>query len=366
MKLKFSKATILSSLYWYRGVTNSSPTASPRIYTMSGQLIGNGIGISEATRVVGWYRVDFFAPVKLEANTEYLIGFHFLNGAPIGSGNTPTPTVFQISEGLSLTYNSMYSGTTDIMPTTVNNNVLLSIGFDYITYSNKFLISSEDQYYSYESMSSKSLVAPMTSNTSTNGQSSASSIASTNFDSWKAFDGLVNTQGWSTSVSLPQWIQYKFNEPVLIDRYSLSSSTQTTAPVDWMLQGSNDGSSWTDLDIRQNEVSWSDATTKIFSFTNEKSFIFFRVYIIRNNGATNTALSEVQFYSKEINTLVSLDYSENNFLSHGIEKSSLINLYSDTHKRKAIVQDNSQLGAGKVFKQKIDTSKTPIKKASIT
>lgn len=289
-----------------------------------------------------------------------------MNGAPIGSGNTPTPTVFQISEGLSLTYNSMYSGTTDIMPTTVNNNVLLSIGFDYITYSNKFLISSEDQYYSYESMSSKSLVAPMTSNTSTNGQSSASSIASTNFDSWKAFDGLVNTQGWSTSVSLPQWIQYKFNEPVLIDRYSLSSSTQTTAPVDWMLQGSNDGSSWTDLDIRQNEVSWSDATTKIFSFTNEKSFIFFRVYIIRNNGATNTALSEVQFYSKEINTLVSLDYSENNFLSHGIEKSSLINLYSDTHKRKAIVQDNSQLGAGKVFKQKIDTSKTPIKKASIT
>lgn len=261
MKLKFSKAVLLSSLYWYRGTTNTSPTVTPRVYNVNGQLIGSGIGLSEATRVVGWYRVDFSAPVKLEANAEYLIGFHFLNGVPIGSGNTPTPTVFQISEGLSLTYNSMYSGTTDIMPTTVNNNVLLSIGFDYITYSNKFLISSEDKYYSLFAKESVNQIPKMTTNNLPSGEVLSSSTYATASE-WKVFDRDLTTFWQTNSIISNQWLRYKFVSPINITSYTMTNDSITLAPKNFKLQGSNDDQTYIDLDIRTNITDWIAGSKK--------------------------------------------------------------------------------------------------------
>lgn len=62
----------------------------------------------------------------------------------------------------------------------------------------------------------------------------------------------------------------------------------------------------------------------------------------------------------------SVDNSETSFLEHGMEKGVIIDLEDEFIERKSVVKDHKKIGSGKVFKQKIDTAKIPIKKASIT
>lgn len=56
---------------------------------------------------------------------------------------------------------------------------------------------------------------------------------------------------------------------------------------------------------------------------------------------------------------------EQNFINHGMGKSSAIDFEAEFTQKSFIKTESSVLGDGKVFKQKIDTSKIPIKKVSI-
>ncbi|WGU94753.1 hypothetical protein QJQ58_00280 [Paenibacillus dendritiformis] len=56
---------------------------------------------------------------------------------------------------------------------------------------------------------------------------------------------------------------------------------------------------------------------------------------------------------------------EQTFINHGMGKSSVIDFEAEFTQKSLIKTESSVLGDGKVFKQKIDTSKIPIKKVSI-
>ena len=60
-----------------------------------------------------------------------------------------------------------------------------------------------------------------------------------------------------------------------------------------------------------------------------------------------------------------LNADEQNFINHGMGKSSAIDFEAEFTQKSFIKTESSVLGDGKVFKQKIDTSKIPIKKVSI-
>lgn len=57
--------------------------------------------------------------------------------------------------------------------------------------------------------------------------------------------------------------------------------------------------------------------------------------------------------------------SEQNFINHGIDKSTTIDLNSQMTNKVFIEQSSTPLGSGKVFKKSIDTLVTPIKKVEI-
>ena len=92
----------------------------------------------------------------------------------------------------------------------------------------------------------------------TNGTASASSEDSTSFSASKAFDGDTGTM-WSSESqpSYPQWIMFDFGSPTSVAEYGVSEAYDDGAnndrsAKDWILQGSDDNSVWTDLDTQAN------------------------------------------------------------------------------------------------------------------
>lgn len=91
---------------------------------------------------------------------------------------------------------------------------------------------------------------------------------------------------------------------------------------------------------------------------------------------TNTSLhfsgqlDELEIYNRVIDTrhdawLVEMGLNETAFINHGVDYGKSIDLNKPRSKKVLIKADSTTLDSGKVFKQTIDTAKTPIKAVSI-
>lgn len=112
-----------------------------------------------------------------------------------------------------------------------------------------------------------------------------------------AFDGDTVTSGWGVYMAgNPTWLQYTFFEkPELVSAYSFYCSTNQNGgwtsnnynPKSWIFQGSNDGTTWTDLDTRSNLTIKKD-TTYTFAFSNVTSYSNYRIFVQSAQGGTST------------------------------------------------------------------------------
>jgi hypothetical protein len=156
---------------------------------------------------------------------------------------------------------------------------------------------------------SGNIIPTMTSNTSPSGVASASSEwnnGSVSFQAWKAFNGTnVDVHDkWMTADGITTgWLQYDFgagNEKI-IRRYSITSPnvnnsyTGTRSPKDWRLEASNDGISWTVIDQRSGQTSWSYNEKRSYMVQSPGLYRFYRLNVTANNGdATNLHIGEFQ------------------------------------------------------------------------
>ncbi|WP_340016438.1 discoidin domain-containing protein [Paenibacillus sp. FSL K6-1318] len=236
-----------------------------------------------------------------------------------------------------------------------------------LVYSNKFLISSGDEYYSIENMYKDNAIPDMTSNTSPSGVAEASSTFST-FYPWRAFDRIVDQNGWvSASGVLVGWLSYEFPSTVTITGYSIKSGTTPAnrLPKNWTFEGW-DGVKWIVLDSRVNEPNFAAEEFRFYGSKNKIAYKKYRINVTANQGAGDfLSIGDLGMYELD-KYISSVDNSETSFLEHGMEKGVIIDLEDEFIERKSVVKDHKKIGSGKVFKQKIDTAKIPIKKASIT
>jgi hypothetical protein len=79
-------------------------------------------------------------------------------------------------------------------------------------------------------------------------------------------DGDVQTK-WLTFTPTG-WAQFEFDGPFAIVRYALTSANDapTRDPMDWTLQGSNDGQNWTTVDTQRDQVFTDRFQTKEYRF----------------------------------------------------------------------------------------------------
>lgn len=116
-----------------------------------------------------------------------------------------------------------------------------------------------------------------------------------------AFDDNVYTK-WYTggNTGSSGWLQVDLgagNQQVVI-RYELSSANDVPDrdPKNWQLLGSNNGSSWTTLDSRNNESFSSRHETRTYTISNSTSYRFYRLNILSNysgSGADGIQLAEL-------------------------------------------------------------------------
>lgn len=116
---------------------------------------------------------------------------------------------------------------------------------------------------------------------------------------WKAFADYAaynNTDQrvCDTAKKYPVHIVYDFGEggEVCVDSYKLTASgTASTAPArapkTLTFYGSQDGSTWTELDPQRTETGWSASETRTFTFDNTTAWRYYRLSIGANNGDAN-------------------------------------------------------------------------------
>ena len=113
-----------------------------------------------------------------------------------------------------------------------------------------------------------------------------------------AFDNNSNTKWLDLTNVNPttraSWIQYRLTgSSYVVTQYTIASADDFPDydPKSWELLGSNDGSEWTTLDTRTNELFSSRSLKNTYTFTNSAAFSYYRLQINSvNNPATATGV----------------------------------------------------------------------------
>lgn len=123
----------------------------------------------------------------------------------------------------------------------------------------------------------------MPSESSDEWEISASSFYSTNSAPWKAFDGITgSSSGWTGASNSSWWLQWQNKtKQVLVQKLrfqgTASGDIAQQAITSFILQGSDDGSTWTDL-YTASGLTWTTGYEwKEFAFSNSKSYYYHRL-----------------------------------------------------------------------------------------
>ncbi|NMO49927.1 ATP-binding protein [Actinoplanes sp. TBRC 11911] len=98
---------------------------------------------------------------------------------------------------------------------------------------------------------------------------------------------------WLT-FSTTGWVTYQLAAPVKVVKYSLTSANDAPGrdPKDFTIQGSNDGSQWTDLDRRTGQSFGGRFATNNYSFTNTAAYSYYRLNVTANSGDSLIQLAD--------------------------------------------------------------------------
>lgn len=117
----------------------------------------------------------------------------------------------------------------------------------------------------------------------------------------KLVDGNVGTKYLAQNYTSGMWFQLTFPSAKILGAYTFTSGNDAEGrdPRTWRLEGSNDGTNWTVLDTRTDEVFTARTQTRRFEFENNTAFSRYRIVIVANNGASLFQQSEwrvIEYY----------------------------------------------------------------------
>jgi len=97
------------------------------------------------------------------------------------------------------------------------------------------------------------------------------------------------------------WVAYALAEPAVVTKYALTSANDSSGrdPKNWTLQGSQDGSNWTDLDSRSDEDFPERFQRREFEVDNSTAYAHYRLDITANDGEPLTQLAEWSLYTAD-------------------------------------------------------------------
>jgi hypothetical protein len=104
----------------------------------------------------------------------------------------------------------------------------------------------------------------------------------------------VNTKWLATFIPGSSWLAYDFGGETVYTattyRIASANDGQTRDPKNWILQGSNDGVSWTGVDTRTNQSFATRNTYATYTIASPVGYKRYRLLFQENNGSTETYL----------------------------------------------------------------------------
>ncbi len=97
-------------------------------------------------------------------------------------------------------------------------------------------------------------------------------------------------------------VVYDFGTPTNVNAYGILNfgnsgfSPVERAPKSWTFEGSDNGATWTQLDVRRFEYDWAIGEYRYYSFTNTANYSKYRISFAGNNGDTYTQVGRLEFY----------------------------------------------------------------------
>ena len=109
------------------------------------------------------------------------------------------------------------------------------------------------------------------------------------------------TTNYRAAFTEPVSITYTFDQPVGINTYGITASKNepTRDPAAWVLEGSNDGSNWIQLDSRSGELFSQRYATQFYTTERAETYSNYRLTITASNGADQIQIGELQLLSIE-------------------------------------------------------------------
>lgn len=162
------------------------------------------------------------------------------------------------------------------------------------------------------------IVPVMTSNTLPSGEVSSSGALA---GPWTAFDDSLGTYWTNNAGAMPQWIQYKFPSAKRVVSISMTPYAGYTnrMPTAWILKGSNNGSTWVDIDTITGVTGWVDNVAKTYVFTNANSYAYYRLHITANGGDAYVTIAKIELIGPSNNlTMKVRDDLGNIFSQYGL------------------------------------------------
>ena len=135
-------------------------------------------------------------------------------------------------------------------------------------------------------------IPKMTGNTVPSGTVNAGSDTS---NAWKGFDQAAPTFWAGTGVAAVNstaWLSYQFTAAKTIKRYYIYRTAQNMKPTSWVFQGSNDGSTWTDLET----VTANALNTSYLSgiLPNTTAYLYYRINVTAVTSGTTANIYQFE------------------------------------------------------------------------
>jgi hypothetical protein len=118
-------------------------------------------------------------------------------------------------------------------------------------------------------------------------------------DYTKLIDNNTNTKYLTFHASA--WMQYQAPSSYVVTSYTITSANDFPErdPLNWNLQGSNNGSSWVTIDSRSNQDFPNRFQKRTFSFSNTTAYTYYR-FNMSNNSGTILQLAEIELFGKPL------------------------------------------------------------------
>lgn len=145
---------------------------------------------------------------------------------------------------------------------------------------------------------STNLIPEMTANTAPSGVARASSVYTSAYEPWQAFNSTDEDLYWN-AITNTGWIEYQFPEKMIVDKYSLKARQaieyNDAMPMAWTFEGF-DGSAWVVLDTRSAQTAWGISEVRTYLFTNTTAYSKYRLNVSANNGYNRLQLEQLAMY----------------------------------------------------------------------